>query len=93
MSKTAWVDREGNRLEMEQISDRHLMNILMFLENGGGYTSFLNPQKVENLFIEADVRGLKHPYNLVKALHKFSEKVAKKRESSGLLSPWDMFTS
>ncbi|MGV4321181.1 hypothetical protein [Bacillus mojavensis] len=68
MNTYAWVDRDYKYYQMEEISDRYLLNILKFMCRGGGYTSFLSHERIENLFKEADRRGLNHGYDLSHAI-------------------------
>lgn len=93
MDKIAWVDREQNELTMDQISDRYLLNILGFLERGGGYTHFLDEDKIRALFSEANKRGLKHNHDLSLAIVEIEEKFVREEEEIGILTSWDIFTS
>lgn len=73
-NEIAWLDKDRNVFKMNQISDRYLKNILGFLCRGGGHTSFLDADKITNLFREASRRRLEHPYKLTDAIHALSEK-------------------
>lgn len=70
----AWEDKNNKKHKMDDISDSYLKNILGFISRGGGYTSFLDIEKINQLFSEADNRGLKHPYNIKEAVHAYLEK-------------------
>lgn len=70
----AWVDTNYNELGMKSISDRYLLNILRFIEDGRGWTSFLTNEKIQNLFNEADRRELKHEFSVDLAMLNIEEK-------------------
>lgn len=60
----AWIDTNHNKLGMKSISDRHLLNILRFVEKGRGWASFLTDEKIQNLFNEASKRDIKHEFSV-----------------------------
>ncbi|MED1125555.1 hypothetical protein [Bacillus atrophaeus] len=64
----AWIDISRKSYYMEEISDAYLLNIIKFVNKGGGYLDFLTEEKIINLFKEADRRCLKHGCSLSKAL-------------------------
>lgn len=66
--KPIWVDSEYNHYQMHEISNRYLLNILRFLENGGGWTTYVDRCTVEDIFEEANKRGLHHNYNVKLAI-------------------------
>lgn len=60
----AWIDVDNNEYSLSDISDEHLLNILNFINRGGGYDSFVTVPVVGNLYSEAIERGLKPKYKL-----------------------------
>ena len=60
MDKVIWVDRQGNHLVTDEISDRYLINILKFVSSGRGHLWFLDENIIDSLFKEADKRNIKH---------------------------------
>jgi len=71
----AWVDRDYNKYTLEEISNRYLMNILRFLCRGGGYTDYLDKDKIQTLFDEAEKRGIKHTIDIKDAFDAFETKI------------------
>jgi methyltransferase-like protein len=66
--EVAWVDKKGKQYAMNEIKDSHLLNIISFMCRGGGYVSFLDTEKISNLFTEAASRNLKHHHNQQNAI-------------------------
>jgi hypothetical protein len=56
--EVAWIDKNYKHYSMDEISDSHLINILRFISDGGGYDHFLTEGKIINLLKEAFDRGL-----------------------------------
>lgn len=71
---TAWVDRQLKRYKMEDIKDSHLLNILRYMCKGGGYVDYMSFEIIENLFAEADKRGLKHSNSIHMAIDAYKTK-------------------
>jgi len=69
-----WMNRQGEKLCAKDISDRYLLNILRFIEKGGGYSWFLDREIIDRLFEEADKRGLDHGANKNRAVKNLIEK-------------------
>lgn len=70
----AWMTEDGTYLDMDEIADSHLLNIVKFLERGGGHSWFLDVVKIVDLFDETDRRGLSHRCSLGEAIRRFEEK-------------------
>lgn len=58
MKQVAWIDINNKHYTMNEISDAHLLNILKFIGDGGGYGHFLTVDKTGDLLKEAFDRGL-----------------------------------
>jgi hypothetical protein len=56
--EVAWIDKNYEHYSMSDISDTHLINILRFIGEGGGYDHFLTEGKIINLLTESFSRGL-----------------------------------
>lgn len=74
MSEKVWMDKNRRTYTLEQLEDSHLKNILGFICKGGGYVNFIDEERITKIFQEAVNRGIKHPYNLSKALQAFRTK-------------------
>jgi hypothetical protein len=68
MLMIAWIDRGRRKYTMDEITDSHLVNILKFLCKGGGYMDFVTPEKIIELFEEAERRDLEHTQSLGTAI-------------------------
>jgi hypothetical protein len=71
-----WCDINGNKYTLEQIDDRYLLNILSFINKGGGYTDFMSDSKITKLFKEANKRMLKHNLKLNQLKEAYHEKLS-----------------
>lgn len=69
-----WEDKNHNMYQMNEITDRHLANILPFLCRGGGWLDFLSGKKIEALFKEAEKRGIEIVGTLEDALTMYESK-------------------
>lgn len=54
----AWIDSKYRHYRIYEITDEHLLKIIEFISNGGGYDHFLTKDKIANLLKEAFNRGL-----------------------------------
>lgn len=57
-----WEDVNYNKLSKQQVDDRYLLNIICFIARGKGRLSFLNEDKIDDIYDEAILRGLKPKY-------------------------------
>lgn len=76
IGEIAWIDGSGKKYRIEDITDRHLINILRFVCDGGGYITFLNERNIKRLFDEAKRRRLKHNYKVQDAIHAYYSKLS-----------------
>lgn len=84
-TERAWIDREGKSYTMDEISNKHLLNILRFMCNGGGYTYFLSKERIKDLFNEADRRRLTHRSCLTGAINSIEIKGLKEYHDEQIL--------
>lgn len=70
-----WQDINGNKYELEDIDNRYLLNILRFIQKGGGNISFLDDRKIKKLYNEAIKRKLNIEYPLIMLIKAFHEKI------------------
>jgi len=59
-----WADINGKCYTIDEIDDRYLLNILKFIARGGGYTDFLDDDRIKKLYYEAKKRKIKHGLKL-----------------------------
>lgn len=59
-----WADVNGKCYTINDIDDRYLLNILKFIARGGGYTDFLNNDRIKKIYYEAKKRNIKHKFSL-----------------------------
>lgn len=57
--KRLWEDKDKKGLDSTQIDNRYLLNIIKFISSGGGDLSFISEDKIDDIYDEALVRGLK----------------------------------
>lgn len=74
MDNIVWIDKNYNEYRMDEISDRHLLNIINFMGRGGGHVDFLTPKRIEDLFFEARKRGLDHNVSMIETIEELREK-------------------
>lgn len=63
-NEVAWIDAGYKRYHMKEIEDSHLRNILQFVERGKGWAHFLQDDKIDALFSEAELRDIKHEHSI-----------------------------
>ncbi|HHT96681.1 MAG TPA: hypothetical protein GXZ90_02145 [Clostridiales bacterium] len=61
--KIVWEDINRKSYTMDQITDGHLLNIMSFLESGGGYMEYRDKQTFKLMRSEIIRRGLKGIYD------------------------------
>lgn len=70
-----WIDKQRRKYSIEEITDAHLVNILVHVDKGGGWDSVVTVGNMEVLYDEAVSRGLAIPVGKFSFLRKVEERV------------------
>lgn len=76
MNSIFWIDKQDKKYKSNDVTDRHLLNIINYIAKGGGYLYFLSERVIDDIYDEALLRGLKPAYRRSELKSKYDERIA-----------------